>query len=158
MSEQREVEAGDLLSIPETKAQKKARLAAVLDRGFVNYRLQTDRILPKDTYGQWVRNDANEIANYEALGFEVYKGDGGNKAQDGTHRVGDVILMYTSKEQKELLDEVQRDKYNRVHGLRTSQIEEENFKRNVREDGITPVVESRVEEVDGQTISKALKE
>lgn len=157
MAEQRDVEAGDLLKVPtETKQQKKARLAAVLDRGFVNYRLRTDN-LPPETVGQWVRNEPNEIANYEALGFEVWKeGDQKADSKDGTRRVGDVILMVTSAEHKQLLDEIQQDKFNRAHGLRGEQVEEKSFREGQFDRDITPVIESRVSEVSGVEINAAI--
>lgn len=157
MSEKRAVEAGDTLA-QETKAQKKARLAAVLDRGIVTANLDTS-FLPEGQHGEWIRYDSNEIARMKALGFDTYKGNHPNtlhSAADGTVRVGDVILMTTSKEQKELIDEVERERLNRIHGKTDSQIEERSFVQQV-DGGIKPLIESRIEEADADHILSATK-
>lgn len=161
MSKQRDIDAGDTLASVETRSAKKARLAAVLDRGFTNYRLGLN-YLAENQHGEWVRNDPTEIARLHALGFEVYKGEvdtslGLKKESDGTVRVGDVILMVTDKETKALLDEVQQDRINRIHGIGTEQIEEKSFSSQVN-GGIKSINESRIEEADASHILSAIKE
>ena len=161
MSTQREVEAGDTLAVVETKSAKKARLAEVLDRGFISYRLNLD-YLDKSIHGEWARNDPNEIARLNALGFSPYKGEvdpnlGLKKEADGTYRVGDVILMCTDKETKELLDEIKADRIKKLHGTKPQQAEEQGFNKEI-DYGIKPIHDSRIEEVGADQILSAIKE
>jgi hypothetical protein len=158
MSDQRELEGGDLLKIVPTKSDKKARLAAVLDRGIVTANLDTS-FLPADLHGEWIRYDSNEVARMKALGFSVYSGSHPNalhSASDGTVRVGDVILMTTDKETKAIIDEVQQDRMNKIHGKGSAQIEERTFSQAV-DGGIQPLIESRIEEVGADHIASATR-
>src|SRR5690242_7548495 len=52
-------EAKQTAMTPAQRAERKARLATILDRGFVQDRLTVE--LPPDVHGEWVRNDPLEI-------------------------------------------------------------------------------------------------
>jgi hypothetical protein len=158
MSEPREVDAGDAAVSPISRAEKKARLAAVLDRGYINYALDTGFVDPSK-HAEWVRYDTIIIAEMKAKGFEIYHGTHPNalhSAADGTIRVGDTILMVTTKEQKELLDEILQDRINKIHGIKGTQIEEATFTKAV-DGGIVPINRSTVEEVDADQIAALTK-
>ena len=166
MSEQRTTEIGDTLAQdkPEDRSAKKARIAAVLDRGITTYNLRTD-YLPNSLAYQWApySND-NEMSRLSLLGFEVYTPEkhgtfeGAPKPrEDGTIRVGDVVLMVTPKENKELIDEVYRELVNSIHNPSKEQIEERQFKNSMQH-GVKPIVESKTERVDGNAIAAAINQ
>src|SRR5512134_1033127 len=83
------------------RAEKKARFARVLDRGFSVDRLTVE--LPPDLYGEWIPTD--QVDRAELLGFR----DGAeyaNKRQlhagaDGKARVADVVFMVQDREEHE---------------------------------------------------------
>jgi len=155
MSEQRTVEVGDTLSHEESRADKKARLAQVLDRGFVGTRLEVTN-LPENVKGQWFHNDPVEILRAESLGFEVDTQYAPSKhdlhgAKDGKAVVGDLIFMITSSENMELLDEIAKERYEINHGLK--QVED-----NVGAETDLPTdVSGKVEEVGATEIQAAIE-
>lgn len=95
-----------------SRAEKKARLAVVLERGVIHDRLAVN--LPKHLYGEWVRADPLEIDRMRTLGFHVDEEFSTKRAihSDGSsgNRVGDVIYMVCDRENKELIDEVRRER------------------------------------------------
>lgn len=98
------------MSLPE--AERKARRADVLDRGVMFDRLAVD--LPSDLHGEWERNDPMSIENKRSLGFWVDNTYATRRAlhSDGSSAniVGDAIYMVTTKENKNLIDAVQRER------------------------------------------------
>ncbi len=152
--------------LPEPKetdpAKRRARIASVLTRGFVNHKLNLDWLKSQGLVGQYVRNDANSIAEMEALDFQVYKGENIPKvhgSSDGTVRVGDVILMVTSPENAEDIAFVQNQLIKERHNPK-KQAEEKEYSSNSSNigSGVTPFTESRVEEANADTINAALAE
>lgn len=144
-----------------TVAEKKARLAAVLERGHVNYALKVD--LPPEVVGQWVRNNPNDIAAAEALGFKVdtqyAPGRKLHGSADGTSRVGDVVHMIIPKDDRDLIGEVLQDRINRVHGLKGhKQIEDSMLDANLQKIGVPAIGESVVQEADANHIIAATQE
>jgi len=140
-------------------AKRRARIASVLERGFINYKLDLSWLKERGLAGQFVRNDPNAIAGLEALDFEVYKGENVpniHNAADGTIRVGDTILMVTSPENMDDIRYVQ-DQLIKARHNSDKQIEEKSFVDGV-EPGLTPIIESRVEEANADHISAAINE
>jgi hypothetical protein len=139
--------------VKETREQRKARVASLLDRGVVIDRLIVN--LPPEYHGEWVAKDDISIMRWKALGFWVDGTDGHPQFStaralhsDGTTlpMIGDTIFMVTTRENKELIDEVRREQYERTHGkpgeVAVSQREEKSFKRAVADAGLpTPVIE-----------------
>lgn len=119
-----------------TRAEKKAQFAKVLERGIINARLDVD--LPKDVYGEWVRDDATEIMRMESMGFQIdreyaKKRRLHSKGDDASY-VGDVVFMTCSQENHEIIDEVKLDMYNAHHGIKgdTQQQEDADYATKVR--------------------------
>lgn len=151
----------------QQRAERKARLAEVMFRGIVNAQLSVP--LPKDRHGVWVHRDQMEIAYYEALGYKVDDQFALKNAihNDGSGKpiVGDTIFMTCSKEQKELIDEVNRDQYMRNNTKSgQAQLEEKQFKElldkklNRGTDSKVPaIIESQEVEVSKSQIAAALQ-
>lgn len=168
MSEQRTVVhplAGERVITPEDKVraaaevakltarkEKKARIARVLERGYIVDRLTVE--LPKDLHGEWVPID--QIERWEALGFSVDKEhafkrqlhpDGsGDRTTGGTARVGDVMFMTCSQEDFEIMQELKHEMFIKTHGSpgekkALSQKEEQEFKNLVETEIGLPVVD-----------------
>lgn len=119
----------------ETKQERRARIASVLERGIINTRLNVE--LPPGRHGEWVRDDSVQIDRMRSLGFDIEK-EFGHKGSlhdggDGAARVGDVIFMTCSTEDYELIREVKRERYMEQHDpkgldeLKASR-EEQDFK------------------------------
>ncbi len=97
----------------ETLAQKKAKLAQVLQRGMVADRLKVKNPDPDKVY-EWIREEDTEMERHLALGFALEMEDGSTKNRlhdtgDNRCRVGDVVLMSTSVENYELIQQVRMD-------------------------------------------------
>jgi hypothetical protein len=162
MSQQRVVEVDVKTDNPEvlTRSQKKAKLVEVLDRGITVDRLKVD--LPPELYGEWVPNDPGEIARMETLGFEIDKEYSPKRSLHGSGsgegRVADVIFMTTSRETKELIDEIRNEKFIQMHGKanrdnRAAVAEE----REIQQGSPLPVInESSTSSVQGQEIAAQL--
>lgn len=127
MSDERAVtdEKGNTVTITDedrekanARAARKAKLAQVMDRGYLNDRLNVKELLGVDKHGQWVRNDPQEITRMKQLGFELdnelgktsLHGDG-----KGNAIIGDVILMTTPRENYELLQEIEQERFLATH-------------------------------------------
>ena len=144
-----------------TIAEKKARFAAVLERGHVNYALQVD--LPPHLTGQWVRNTPNDIAQAEAMGYTMDTEYAPKRrlhgTADGTSRMGDVVHMLIAKEDRELIGEVLQDRINKVHGLKGHKpIEDTTLDANLQKTGVIPIGESTIQEADANHIMAATQE
>lgn len=113
--------------VAPSRAEIKARLAQVLDRGIVNDRLHVD--LPADVHGEWVPNTKEEIYRMQTLGFDVDREYAKKRAihNDGTDVavIGDVIFMTCPKVVKEVIDEVRREKFEALHGVKNGKQKEE---------------------------------
>lgn len=130
------------------RVRRKARVAEVLERGLVADRLYVE--LPDDVHGEWVLNDPVDIDHAKLLGFELDTEYATNRALhsagDGKAVIGDVIHMITSQENKDLIDEVKREKFIRRHGKpgqeeTTGQAEETEFAAQAQAQLGIPVVD-----------------
>lgn len=147
---------------PEERAKRKARLAVLLDRGLIQDRLSVP--LPADKHGEWVRNDPLEIHRLETLGFEVDTKFANAHAlhNDGSGAavVGDVIFMITSRENKELIDEIRHEQFLASNNPRKSR-EEREFEEKVKgESGgdVPTFTESKTRGARKEQIAAALQE
>jgi hypothetical protein len=104
---------GNTRMTPEERARRKALLIQSFDRGVIHDRLTVP--LPADMYGEWCRNDPLEIDRLRTLGFEIDREHATNRSLNddgsGAAIVGDVIFMTTSRENKDLIDEVRMEKF-----------------------------------------------
>src|SRR2546430_6871008 len=138
-----------------TRTERKALLARVLERGVVIDRATVE--LPPHLHGEWIHRDDNDIDRMRLLGFWI-DGEGGHETyfkgekralhSDGTKvpMIGDTVFMITTRENKEIIEEIRREHYERMHGrpgeVTTSQREEKKFKETVSSAGLpTPVIE-----------------
>lgn len=142
----------------ESRSEKKARLATILDRGMVGDRLHVE--LPDDKYGEWVPNDKVEIYRMQSLGFEVDKEYAKRRAlhNDGTEGisiVGDVIFMTCDRDTKDIMEEIKRENYDRVNSLKGAK-EEKDYSNNLKNTVTPSLVNSSTEIVDNDAIKDAL--
>ena len=158
MAIQRSVEAGDLYKIPETKSDKVARLAYILDRGITNSRLNPDG-LPGDLVGQWMPDDPTENTRMQLLGFEdgskYVSANATHKSGTGVARVGDVRYWVIGREEHNLIEQAQQELINRKHGNKTKQIEENTILSEDTGPDIRTISESKIEEVNADQIRAA---
>ena len=150
--QQETVAPGVTRMTPEERARRKAMLIQSFDRGVVHDRLSVQ--LPKDLYGEWVRNDPLEIDRMRTLGFEIDREHATSRSlhNDGSGAaiVGDVIFMTAPREVKELIDEIRHEKFIAMNGkpgdTRAKTKEEREFEQNSARDsgGVVPtMVESK---------------
>lgn len=115
----RELTHEDIAKARQATKDKKARFARVLERGFLADRL-TVTDLPDDRHGQWCANNEVEITRMKELGYEIDTEYAAKRSlhSDGTGRpiVGDVIFMTCSREDHELIEELRREQFVRMHG------------------------------------------
>lgn len=127
-----EKEATKAVMSPEERAQRKARLAVLLDRGLISDRLTVE--LPPELHGEWNRNDPLDIQRLRTLGFEIDTKYAPARAlhNDGTGSavVGDVIFMTTSRENKELIDEIRHEQFLASNSPRKAR-EEKQFEERI---------------------------
>lgn len=90
--------------------KEKARIAEVLSRGIVTDMIRVKDADPERRYA-WVRENDGDIAKFEMLGYrmETEAGEGEHATGDDRRRVGDVVLMSTSRQQYELIEEVRSE-------------------------------------------------
>ena len=90
----------------ESRDERKARIVQVLSRGFINDRLAVNDLKPGWRV-VWVRNNPDDIARYQTLGYKVETEMGTKYHQKaGESRiVGDVILMSIPLEDYEIIEE-----------------------------------------------------
>ncbi len=104
----------DEMSVDEAKrihAEKKARIAQILERGVIAEKI-TIRDGDPNKYYVWVRTREEDIDRYRALGFEIetQAGDRIHPTGDGKRVVGDVVLMSISMEEHLIIEEVKEDR------------------------------------------------
>lgn len=146
----------------ETRGEAKARIAQVLERGVVADHLHVE--LPENLHGEWVPNDKQEILRKQALGFQIDTTYAKKMAMhsDSTDKaiVGDVVFMTCSAENKSVIDEIAREKFERIHGnpkKGRSQIEEKEFQEANRKLGMPTIADSNTATVDAKDIAAAAK-
>lgn len=155
------------LEAKKLRADKKARIARVLERGYIVDRLAIE--LPANLYGEWVPFD--QIERWEALGFQVDKDfahkrqlhpDGSGNKESGTARVGDVIFMTQPMEDHEIMEEVRQEMFVRTHGSpnqkeRLAQQEEREFEGIVEDQiGLSVIDEGKERQARKDQITEAI--
>ncbi len=115
----------------ETREQRRARLAHVLERGLVHDRLHVKG--PEHLHFEWVRNTPLDVDAMKTLGFRIdteYSAKR-NIHSDGTsaNKVADVICMVCEKEVKEDIDWIRADIAARANNPRRASKEETEFKQ-----------------------------
>lgn len=146
------------------KIELKKKVMEVYDRGIVGDRLHVD--LPPDLVGQWVPRDNQSVYRMETLGYQIDKEyapkrrlhDGG----DGAAYVGDVVFMTAPKYVREAIDEVKKERYQRINAPKGGkQKEEKDFEaqqQQVSSAGIGTIVGSKVHSVESvNEIKEAIK-
>ena len=152
------------LAVPESRIDRKARLARILERGIIADRLAVE--LPPDKYGEWVSNDAVDIARLQALGFEI---DTEYAPKISLHSsgtkagvIGDVIHMICSKENKDILEEIRKENYDKRHNRKpinhraNTQGEEREAVANIDRTGLPAIMESKTTVIGERELSSAL--
>lgn len=142
----------------ESREQRKARLATVYERGITGDRLHVD--LPPDKYGQWVSNDVVSIHRLRALGFEIDTVYAPKRALhdkgDSASYVGDTLFMVCDMETKEIIDEIRRDRYERLNPKKGKQREEKAYIEAAGEINV-PTSESRAREAKKEDLLSVLQ-
>lgn len=114
-----------------SRAQKKARRAQIVERGFVSSR--TEGIdLPPGLYGEWAPID--QIDYYKALGFEFDTQYAKRRAIHSNPElagqecavVGDAVFMIQSQEDREIWNEIRHERFMAANPVKTSK-EESDF-------------------------------
>ncbi len=117
----------------ETREQRRARLAIVLDRGVVHDRLHVR--MPPNMHGEWVRNNPLDVDAMKTLGFRIDTeySTKRNIHSDGTsaNKVADVIFMVCEKEVKEDIDWIRAQTADRANNPRRASKEETEFRQSV---------------------------
>lgn len=142
-----------------SRAERKARLVTILDRGYVNSRLIVE--LPDDMYGEWVVDDATEITRMQAMGFDIDTVYAPKRALHGSAenraKVGDVIFMTAPREVKEIIDELRAQKFQELNGKpnQTNRVQKEE--REFAEGAALPTMqESSASEVNATALKEAI--
>jgi hypothetical protein len=145
-------ELNDFIAQQLAKVDKK-RVAEVYERGVVGDRLHVE--LPPELVGQWVPNDTQAIYRMEALGYTIDTKFAPSRRLhdkgDGASYVGDVVHMIAPRIIRDIIDDVKRDRYNRIHAKSGKQKEEKDFEANnaqVASAGIKTISDSRQHSVD----------
>lgn len=150
----------------EKYKEKRARIARVLERGYIVDRAVVDN-LPPHLHGEWVPDDPMEIERKKALGFWIDteyapKRSLHSEADVGKAKIGDCIYMVCPKEDKDLIDEIRYEQYVRTHGSpdelkRLHQKEEEDFSKLTGTLGLPVVDESAENSARKDELIAALK-
>lgn len=127
-----------------TDAELEAKLIQVLERGIIIDRTTVD--LPSDVYGEWVSDESAEIARMQLMGFEVDKTYAVDRSShgDGTGeiaKIGDVIFMTCPKRVHDIIERVQKKRYEEANPTVGSQREEESFKTAMGKETNIPVID-----------------
>lgn len=142
----------------ESRADRKARMAQVFDRGVVGDRLHVD--LPEHLHGEWVPSDAVSVHRKESLGFRIDTEYAKNRKLhdkgDSASYVGDVVFMVCDRENKEILDEIRRDRYNAVHAPRGGKQKEERDFITQADKETAPTAESKAHQARKADITAAI--
>ncbi len=119
----------------EHRRARKEQLASVLERGVVATALHVET-LPSNLHGEWVRDDQVEIYRMETLGYKIdteYAKDRRTHSKgDSASYVGDVVFMTTPRENYELINEVKQEMFDRIHGTKKGQSEEQQFEKSIK--------------------------
>lgn len=99
----------------EIRAQKKRKVAQVLQRGILNSKLQAvyDACVPEGRKGKFIRGDDESFIRYSNLYYSRTFTDGALErygSVDGRIRVGDIELVTISDDDREILREVKQDR------------------------------------------------
>lgn len=148
-------ELKDFIEQQLAKFGGKKIVAEVYERGVVGDRLHVD--LPPELVGQWVPNDAMAVYRMEALGYVVDKKFAPMRRLhdkgDGASYVGDVVHMIAPRQIRDAIDEVKKERYERINGKRgqSKQKEEKDFENQQKQlegAGIKTINDSKVHTVD----------
>lgn len=165
-----DIASGSIIALDRqmSKAQLKAKMVDILDRGVTTSRLDLD--VQDDIHYEWCPNNAVEKNRLKTMGFEVLSRSQHLKSGNPLHEggsdeiiVGDVIAMGCSRARKEALDEIKSERFIAMHGRPGSnkQAEETEFEKRMRETmepaGITSIVESNTANVTGAELANTLK-
>lgn len=106
----------EAMSIAE-RAKEKERILQVLGRGLVTDAIRVENPDPDRRYVR-VRHRDIDVKKFEALGYiiDTEQGEGEHGKGDGTNVVGDTILMSTSRERYDLIQEVKAERLARKMG------------------------------------------
>ena len=130
------------------RATKKARVAQILTRGILNEKIQSvfERAVPDGFTGKFVRDDGGDIVRYRNLMFGFTYNEGCEDIQDpdGRIRIGDVVLMTITREDRAILSEVREQQIQ--HKLGKGKEEYELQMDRERDSSVSPTDDS-VEQV-----------
>lgn len=146
---------------PEERKDKKARLAAIYHRGLVGDSLHVE--LPPDLHGEWVPRHDAAINRKLSLGYVIDQTYAPKQKKslhdqgDGGSHIVDVVFMTCSKETKELLDEIKREKFNELHAKKGNKQKEEKDYVAKADAETVPTVSSSIERVGPANIADAIK-
>lgn len=155
-------EINELMARTLSAIELKNRVAEVYERGVVGDRLHVD--LPPELVGQWVPNDQQAIFRMESMGFIIDKKFAPARRLhdkgDGASYVGDVVHMIAPRIVRDVIDEVKRDRYQRVNAPKGGkQKEEKDFEaqqQTVSSAGIGTIAESKQHLVNTSAIEAAI--
>lgn len=151
--------ASDKITEAETREQKKARRAQIFARGVLGDRLHVD--LPPELYGEWVFNDKTQVHTKEALGFRIDTEYARSRALhdkgDSASYVGDVVFMVCDREDKEIIDELRRERYAQVHNPRSGKQKEERDFISLNDPESKATADSKIHKVRPADITDAIK-
>jgi hypothetical protein len=164
-----DVASGSIIALDRTltKAQLRAKMVEILDRGVTTSRLDLD--VDDDIHYEWVPNNAVEKNRMRTYGFEVLSRSRHLKSGNPLHEggadeiiVGDVIAMGCSKARKQVLDEIKSERFIAMHGRPGSKVqaEETEFSEKMNQqmpDSIKGIVESSTKTIDSSQLANALK-
>lgn len=98
----------------KARAEAKARIVQILDRGITNERLNVK--VPDDVYGEWVLNIPTEVSRFENMGFKLDDKYSAGQAVHGNAKIGDTVFMTCPKYVREVIDEVRMERFVAMHG------------------------------------------
>lgn len=165
-----DVNTGSIIALDRnlSKADLKAKMVEILDRGVTSSRLDLDT--QDDIYYEWVPNNAVEKNRMRTLGFEVLSRNQHLKSGNPLHEgggdeiiVGDVIAMGCHVLRKAALDEIKQDRFVAMHGRAGSrtQAEENEFQQkmneNLKDSGISTTIESNTHNIGTAELLNAVK-
>lgn len=149
-----------LEAIVESRSDKRARLVEIYERGIVGDRLHVD--LPSDKVGQWVVNDTMAVHRMEGLGYSIDREFAPKRKLhdkgDGASYVGDVVYMIADRETREIIDEIKKERYERLNNPQRQKEEKdfENLNRSNTSAGIGTLNESKAHAARKAEIESAL--
>lgn len=160
-----EATSKDPAEIQRLRADRKAKIARILERGQVVDRLTVEN-LPQHLHGEWVPNDPQDILRMKMLGFDIDTEYSTKRALhnegDGKSIIGDCVFMVCSREDREIMQEIRREQFEKRNGKPGTtvkrQAEESDFQKQNQSLGIGPTVEESVtRSVRKDEIESALK-